>query len=144
MNKLRAPFPWYGGKTLAAPMIWRAFGNVPNMVDPFAGSLAVLLARPHEPKVETVNDKDGFLCVAPSTRILMNDLTWKFAGDLQPGEVLLAFDEENPGTVRAGFQAPSAYRRWQKSTVTRALDPSVARWVGLIPTELAVDVAGGG
>lgn len=58
---LRAPFPWYGGKSLAAPLLWRAFGNVPNYVEPFAGSLAVLLARPHAPKVETVNDKDGLI-----------------------------------------------------------------------------------
>lgn len=58
---LRAPFPWYGGKTLAAPMIWRAFGNVPNYVEPFFGSGATLLARPHAAKVETVNDKDGFI-----------------------------------------------------------------------------------
>ncbi len=58
---LRAPFPWYGGKSLAAPMLWRAFGNVPNYVEPFAGSLAVLLARPHAGKVETVNDKDGMI-----------------------------------------------------------------------------------
>jgi len=61
MSKLRAPFPWFGGKSLAAPLIWRAFGNVPNYVEPFAGSLAVLLARPHAPKVETANDKDGFI-----------------------------------------------------------------------------------
>ena len=61
MSSLRAPFPWYGGKSLAAPIIWRAFGNVPNYVEPFAGSIATLLARPHEPKVETVNDKDGFV-----------------------------------------------------------------------------------
>ena len=60
MTKLRAPFPWFGGKSLAAPLIWRAFGNVPNYVEPFAGSLAVLLARPGGAgKVETVNDKDG-------------------------------------------------------------------------------------
>lgn len=58
---LRAPFPWYGGKSLAAPLIWQAFGNVPNYVEPFAGSLAVLLARPHAPKVETANDKDGLI-----------------------------------------------------------------------------------
>jgi DNA adenine methylase len=58
---LRAPFPWYGGKSLAAPMLWRAFGNVPNYVEPFAGSLAVLLSRPHAAKVETVNDKDGLV-----------------------------------------------------------------------------------
>jgi len=59
--ELRAPFPWFGGKALAAPMIWRAFGNVPNYVEPFFGSGATLLARPHAPKVETVNDKDGFI-----------------------------------------------------------------------------------
>jgi hypothetical protein len=59
---LRAPFPWYGGKSLAAALIWAAFGNVPNYCEPFAGSLAVLLARPHGPgKCETVNDKDGLL-----------------------------------------------------------------------------------
>jgi DNA adenine methylase len=57
----RAPFPWYGGKSLAAPLIWQAFGKVPNYVEPFAGSMAVLLARPHEAKVETVNDKDGLI-----------------------------------------------------------------------------------
>lgn len=59
--KLRAPFPWFGGKSLAAPLIWRAFGNVPNYVEPFAGSLAVLLARTHAGKVETANDKDGLI-----------------------------------------------------------------------------------
>lgn len=31
-------------------------------MDPFAGSLATLLLRPHAPKVETINDKDGFVC----------------------------------------------------------------------------------
>lgn len=58
---LRAPFPWFGGKSLAAPLIWQAFGKVPNYVEPFAGSIAVLLARPHAPKIETVNDKDGLI-----------------------------------------------------------------------------------
>jgi len=58
---LRAPFPWYGGKSRAAPIIWERFGNVPNYVEPFAGSLAVLLMRPHEPKIETVNDLDAHL-----------------------------------------------------------------------------------
>ncbi len=59
---LRAPFPWYGGKFLASELVWRAFGNVPNYVEPFAGSLAVLLARPNGAgKVETANDKDGLI-----------------------------------------------------------------------------------
>jgi DNA adenine methylase len=58
---VKAPFPWFGGKSRAADVVWRAFGNVPNYVEPFAGSLAVLLARPHDAKIETVNDKDGLI-----------------------------------------------------------------------------------
>ena len=58
---LRAPFPWFGGKSRVAHLVWPRFGNVANYVEPFAGSLAVLLARPHEPRVETVNDKDAYL-----------------------------------------------------------------------------------
>lgn len=59
---VRAPFPWFGGKSLAAPLIWERFGNVPNYVEPFAGSLAVLLARPGGAgKVETANDLDGLI-----------------------------------------------------------------------------------
>jgi DNA adenine methylase len=61
MPTLKAPFPWFGGKSRAASLIWERFGDVANYVEPFAGSLAVLLARPHEPRVETVNDKDAYL-----------------------------------------------------------------------------------
>jgi DNA adenine methylase len=58
---LKAPFPWFGGKSRVAAGVWDRFGNVANYVEPFAGSLAVLLGRPHEPNVETVNDKDCYL-----------------------------------------------------------------------------------
>lgn len=62
MTLLKAPFPWFGGKSRVADVVWRAFGDVPNYVEPFAGSLAVLLARPGGPgKVETVNDLDCYL-----------------------------------------------------------------------------------
>jgi hypothetical protein len=58
-----APFPWFGGKTRAAAEVWRRFGDVPNYVEPFAGSLAVVLGRPATKgrRVETVNDLDGFV-----------------------------------------------------------------------------------
>lgn len=56
-----APFPWFGGKSKPAAEIWERFGNPPNFIEPFAGSLAVLLLRPHEPGVETVNDINGHL-----------------------------------------------------------------------------------
>lgn len=58
---MKAPFPWFGGKSKVAGIVWQRFGDVPNYVEPFAGSLAVLLGRSTQPRVETVNDKDGFL-----------------------------------------------------------------------------------
>jgi hypothetical protein len=59
--KLQAPFPWFGGKSRAADLVWARFGPVPNYVEPFAGSLAVLLARPNKPRTETVNDLDCYV-----------------------------------------------------------------------------------
>lgn len=59
--KLRAPFPWFGGKSRAAHLIWPRLGTVPNYVEPFAGSLATLLYRPDVPRIETVNDLDCYL-----------------------------------------------------------------------------------
>jgi hypothetical protein len=59
---LRAPFPWFGGKRKIASEVWARFGAVPNYIEPFAGSLAVLLQRPAPlGGTETVNDKDGLL-----------------------------------------------------------------------------------
>lgn len=58
---LRAPFPYFGGKRRAASLVWEALGNVDHYVEPFCGSAAVLLARPHEGRCETVNDLDGFV-----------------------------------------------------------------------------------
>jgi DNA adenine methylase len=61
VDELRAPFPWFGGKRRVAELVWSRLGNVPTYNEPFAGSLAVLLGRPHEPRVETVNDLDCYL-----------------------------------------------------------------------------------
>lgn len=58
---LKAPFPYFGGKSRVASLVWSALGDVKNYVEPFAGSLAVLLARPHRPQIETVNDLDCML-----------------------------------------------------------------------------------
>jgi site-specific DNA-adenine methylase len=59
--KLKAPFPWFGGKSRVSDIVWERFGDVPNYVEPFFGSGAVLLARPHAPRIETVNDIDCFV-----------------------------------------------------------------------------------
>jgi hypothetical protein len=59
----RAPFPWFGGKSRVADLVWTRLGDVENYVEPFAGSLAVLLARPKSSRrqTETINDLDGFV-----------------------------------------------------------------------------------
>ena len=58
---IRSPFIWFGGKSKVAPVVWEALGDVEHYVEPFFGSGAVLLARPHAAKCETVNDADGLL-----------------------------------------------------------------------------------
>jgi DNA adenine methylase len=68
VNYQKTPWPWFGGKADAAPAVWAALGDVDHYVEPFAGSLAVLLRRPHPCNrtyySETVNDRDGLLCNA--------------------------------------------------------------------------------
>jgi len=63
-ENLKAPFPWFGGKSRVAAEVWSAIGDPDNYVEPFAGSLAVLLLRPawHRGSVETANDADSYLC----------------------------------------------------------------------------------
>ena len=63
---MKAPFVWFGGKRRVADAVWAALGDVDNYVEPFAGSLAVLLERPNPPRTETVNDADGFPRERPS------------------------------------------------------------------------------
>lgn len=69
---LPAPFPYFGGKSIAAPDVWRALGDPPNYVEPFFGSGAAIFCRPTVGGIETVNDRNGFvanfwraLCAAP-------------------------------------------------------------------------------
>jgi hypothetical protein len=49
---------YFGGKSKIAPLVWKRLGDVDNFCEPFCGSAAVLLARPHPPRVETLNDAD--------------------------------------------------------------------------------------
>lgn len=60
-GELKAPFPWFGGKSKVAEVVWQELGDVGTYIEPFAGSLAVLLNRPHAPNLETVNDIDGYI-----------------------------------------------------------------------------------
>jgi DNA adenine methylase len=60
---MKAPFPYFGGKRKVAAQVWSALGDVDQYVEPFAGSLAVLLERPawHSGNTETINDADQYI-----------------------------------------------------------------------------------
>lgn len=60
MPELMPPFIYYGGKTRLAERIAVMLPEHRQYVEPFAGSLAVLLAKPRA-RLETVNDLDGDL-----------------------------------------------------------------------------------
>jgi DNA adenine methylase len=55
---MKPAFSWFGSKRKVANIIWSGLGPVSNYVEPFAGSLAVLLSAPQIPKIETINDLD--------------------------------------------------------------------------------------
>ena len=60
MTALKPPFPYFGGKGILAPRIAALLPAHGHYVEPYCGSLAVLLAK-HPSGMETVNDLDGAL-----------------------------------------------------------------------------------
>lgn len=58
---LKAPFPYFGGKSKVAGEVWKRFGDVNNYIEPFCGSMALLLHKDEPTKYELVNDIDGLL-----------------------------------------------------------------------------------
>ena len=120
MTALKAPFPYFGGKSGAAEKVWSALGDVDNYVEPFAGSGAVLLARPHRPRVETINDADGYVANA-----------WR-AMQLRPDETAQHADWP---VIEADLHARHRWLLGERERVTEALiadpewcDPRAAGW----------------
>jgi len=60
-GNLACPWPYFGGKSGACELVWALIGNPANYVEAFAGSAAMLLGRPDDPSIETINDFDGFV-----------------------------------------------------------------------------------
>ena len=58
---IKSPFPWFGGKSRAANLVWKALGDPVNFIEPFSGSCAVYLNRPHPHKIATLNDACGYI-----------------------------------------------------------------------------------
>jgi hypothetical protein len=121
-DDLRAPFPWFGGKSRVADLVWSRFGDVPNYVEPFFGSGAVLLGRykHHAPHTETVNDLDGFVANFWRAIKLLPDETAEHAdnpvneNDLHARHVWLVGRRE---VLRERLEADPGY-----------CDPKIAGW----------------
>lgn len=63
MQKLKAPFQYFGGKSLIANKVWQLLGNCDTYLQPFFGSGAVLLNRVgYQGKLQIVNDLDCHIC----------------------------------------------------------------------------------
>jgi site-specific DNA-adenine methylase len=109
---LEAPFPWFGGKRRVAAEVWARFGDVPNYVEPFFGSGAVLLGRPGAPGTETVNDLDGYVANFWRSIKLAPDATAEWAdnpvneNDLHARHVWLLKQRE---TLRARLEGDTEY-----------------------------------
>ena len=59
---LRAPFPAFGGKSGIAALVWHAFGDAKQYIEPFMFSGAVLLANPRGPaSLEVAGDINGYV-----------------------------------------------------------------------------------
>jgi hypothetical protein len=60
-KKLKAPFWGFGGKARAAAIVWPRLGPVANYIEPFCNTAAMLLKRPDEPRIETINDVNCYV-----------------------------------------------------------------------------------
>jgi hypothetical protein len=58
----KSPYPWFGGKSRVAGIVWKRFGDLKGFIEPFFGSGAVFLNRPQPfDGVETINDLDALV-----------------------------------------------------------------------------------
>lgn len=60
-SALTAPFPYHGGKRAWAADVWPRLGRTDNYLEPFGGSLAMLLCCPHPAKREVVCERNHYI-----------------------------------------------------------------------------------
>src|ERR1017187_1544525 len=61
MDKLNAPYPYFGGKRSVVDDVWIRFGTPSQYIEPFCGSAAMLLGAPTPAKLEVISDWSGFI-----------------------------------------------------------------------------------
>ena len=98
---VKPPFAYYGGKTTLAPAIAELLPPHEHYVEPFAGSLAVLLAK-RPSRAETVNDLDGDLVTF-----------WRVLRDRpEDFERVCALTPHSRAEYRSGIWRPARRRVW--------------------------------
>ena len=58
---MKAPFPWFGGKSTVANAVWRRLGSPKQYIEPFCGSAAILLAAPTPASLEVIGDANCYV-----------------------------------------------------------------------------------
>ena len=131
---MKTPFPWFGGKSRAANLIWSRLGSeIGNYVEPFLGSAAVWLNRPNQfDGWAALNDKDGNIanfwramqhdpdgvCEAANYPVSEADLharhLWLVNNVGNPAQKLEC-SQENPFTGAAWLSSARGVRCWVKS-----------------------------
>lgn len=116
-NPLRPPFPYYGGKQTLADRIVSLFPDHAHYVEPYAGSLAVLLAK-RPSLIETVNDLDGELVTF--WRVLRDRPDDLFAACALSPHARSEYEAIRDAQVPPGDDLEVARRIWVQLTQGRA------------------------
>lgn len=58
---MKAPFPYFGGKSKIADTVWARLGSPRQYIEPFCGSAAILLSAPRPAALEVIGDSNGFI-----------------------------------------------------------------------------------
>ncbi|MBX6314781.1 MAG: hypothetical protein IRY99_17970, partial [Isosphaeraceae bacterium] len=128
-ERLRCPWPYFGGKSRVAELVWDRLGDVSNYIEPFCGSAVVLLRRPHPPQVETLNDPacllDNFFRATHPTQ---GDPT-AVADEVR--EVINDADPYLVNAWRSIQHAPDETAEWADHPIHESYMHAVHRWLVL-------------